>query len=636
VVYKARQVSLDRVVALKMILAGAHADAEQRDRFRREAEAAARLRHPNVVQVHEVGEAGGLPFLAMEHVEGPSLGQWLADRHARGSVGLALQDAALLVETVARAMDHAHRHGVVHRDLKPANILLQRSEVRGQKAEGSGQWSAGESGRSLPSDLCPLTSDLWPKVTDFGLAKRLDDTAPLTQTGAVLGTPSYMAPEQVWGKAVGPSADVYALGAILYECLTGRPPFVGETTLEVLEQVARQDPVPPGRLRPRLPRDLQTICLKCLEKDPPQRYATAGALAEDLRRFRAGEPIRARRTSAAERAVKWVKRRPVVAALTAAVMLTTLLAAGGWTWRELDRAAQRSAAALRRDSTARQAQQVLAQASELRAGGQRAQALAQARRAEGMLEHADGLEELRQQARDLVGDLQAEERGQRLLSQLGQALQRAGLFRESLRHYQRGYQLGAKDPAWRGRSTLPLRHAESLVALDENLPAVLKGTRPGSPGECLGYAQVCYHKQLYGASARFFETALTGKAGRLELGEGGKAAQWFNAACAAAKAGCGQGKDSTQHDEPQRSSWRKKALGWLQASLGHRRTQLAGDPQARAEARETLKLWQRTRALSGLRDPEALARLDPEEREVCRRFWADVAALLPRAEGNPQ
>jgi serine/threonine-protein kinase len=256
VVYKARQVKLDRVVALKMVLSGEHAGRAELARFRIEAEAVARLQHPNIVQVFEVGEAGGRPFFSLEFCPGGSLAERL-----RGTPLPALE-AARLVETLARAMDAAHRAGVVHRDLKPANVLLS--------ADGT------------------------PKVTDFGLAKRLHDSAGQTATGAVLGTASYMAPEQAEArKDVGPAADVYALGAILYECLTGRPPFQAATTLDTILQVVSDDPVPPRQLNPAVPRDLGAVCSKCLQKDPRRRYEGARALADDLACFAEGDPVAA-------------------------------------------------------------------------------------------------------------------------------------------------------------------------------------------------------------------------------------------------------------------------------------------------------------------------------------------------------
>jgi tetratricopeptide (TPR) repeat protein len=294
VVFKARQLSLNRTVALKMVLAGEHAGAEHLARFRAEAQALARLQHPNIVQVYEVGERDGHPFFSLEFVDGGSLAQKVS------GTPQPPRWAAELLETLARAVHAAHQARVVHRDLKPANVLL--------------------------------TGDGVPKVTDFGLAKCLpaEHGASLpggrTEAGAIMGTPGYMAPEQAAGKArlVGPAADVYALGAVLYELLTGRPPFRAETPLETILQVLEQEPASPGALNARVPRDLETVCLKCLEKDPKKRYASALDLAEDLRRFSAGEPIRARPVPGWERALKWARRRPAHAALAAAVLLAVL------------------------------------------------------------------------------------------------------------------------------------------------------------------------------------------------------------------------------------------------------------------------------------------------------------------------
>jgi WD40 repeat protein len=284
VVYRARQVRLGRVVALKVLLAGAHAGAQDLARFRAEAEAVARLQHPNVVQIYEVGEEGGRPYLALEYVEGGSLADKLK------GTPLPARAAARLAEALARAVHAAHEKGVVHRDLKPANVLL--------------------------------TPDSTPKVTDFGLAKRLDGATLHTQTGAVLGTPDFMAPEQAEGKPAGPAADVHALGALLYQMLTGRPPFLAENALDTLLRVRLDEPVPPSVLQPRTPRDLGTICLKCLQKEPGRRYATAAALADDLRRFLGGEPIQARPVSSWERAWKWARRRPAAAGLLGLAVVT--------------------------------------------------------------------------------------------------------------------------------------------------------------------------------------------------------------------------------------------------------------------------------------------------------------------------
>jgi eukaryotic-like serine/threonine-protein kinase len=344
IVYQARQVKLKRLVALKMILAGDEAEPQPLDRLRAEAEAVARLQHPNIVQLYEIGEHDGRPYLALEYVAGGSLEQRLH------GAPLPPEPAARLLAAVARAVHHAHRHGIVHRDLKPANILLRNDEGRMTNDERSPKPEArtpqGEGG-VRPSALgirhsfvISHSSFGIPKVTDFGLAKQLGSDSGRTHSGAILGTPSYMAPEQAEGKAktIGPAADVFALGTILYETLTGRPPFRGATVLETLEQVCSQEPVPPSRLQPKLPRDLETICLKCLHKEPPKRYGSAEALAEDLERFLAGEPVRARPTPAWERALKWARRRKAAAALLVVSTLALLGAVAGGLWAVEERA----------------------------------------------------------------------------------------------------------------------------------------------------------------------------------------------------------------------------------------------------------------------------------------------------------
>lgn len=308
VVYLARQVTLRRRVALKMVLAGAHLSPEQRDRFRAEAEAVARLQHPNIVQIFEIGEHEGQPFFSMEYVEGGSLARFLA------AGPLPCREAARLIETLARAMQHAHQRGVVHRDLKPGNILMQEEDGDAKTATPPGASAARR---------FPLTHV--PKITDFGLAKRLeDDNLVRTRTGAVLGTPSYMAPEQAEGRTdeVGPPADIYALGTVLYELLAGRPPFRGESMMKTLQQVISVDPAAPSTLRTEIDRDIETICLKALAKEPRQRYSSALALAQDLERYQAGEPIMARRIGPIPRMWRRVRRSP----LTAAALLFGLVA----------------------------------------------------------------------------------------------------------------------------------------------------------------------------------------------------------------------------------------------------------------------------------------------------------------------
>src|SRR5262245_27270552 len=276
VVYKARHLSLKRTVALKMILAGGHAGEHDRQRFRLEAEAVARVQHPNVVQIFEVGSHNGHDFLALEFIPGTTLAD-LCDGKPQSHAW-----AAQKLEVLARAVHYLHQQGVVHRDLKPGNVMLAH-------------------GTTL-------------KVMDFGLARQLEAAPGLTATGAVIGTPSFMAPEQAGGegKRVGPAADVWALGAILYYLLAGRPPFLVATTFDTLRQVVGAEPVRLRQLQPEVPRELETVCHRCLQKDPARRYASAAALAEDLRRFQAHEPILVRPAGVGERGVKWVRKNPAL------------------------------------------------------------------------------------------------------------------------------------------------------------------------------------------------------------------------------------------------------------------------------------------------------------------------------------
>jgi serine/threonine protein kinase len=271
VVYRARQVTLGRVVALKMILAGRLAHAEDVDRFHREAEAAARLQHPNIVAIFDVGEVDGQHYFTMEFIEGMSLGNKLAGGTLPGRV------AAGYLRRIARGVHHAHRQGVIHRDLKPSNVLIDNEDE--------------------------------PHITDFGLAKRIGGDKGHTVTGTVLGTPSYMAPEQAQGRRdIGPAADIYGLGAVLYELITGRPPFQAETPLDTAMQVIHNEPVPPRLLNPNVEHDLETICLKCLQKDPQHRYESAAALAEDLDHYLEGETISARSFNVLDRLARTLDR----------------------------------------------------------------------------------------------------------------------------------------------------------------------------------------------------------------------------------------------------------------------------------------------------------------------------------------
>lgn len=325
IVFKARQIGLNRIVALKIIRSPL-ATREEVCRFRREALAAAKLEHPNIVAVHEISHQLGFPYFSFEFVGGGSLAERVAERPIKAT------DAAAFIETLARAVAYAHSLGVVHRDLKPANILL--------------------------------TTDGQPKITDFGLAKLLtyagdedENQLQVTRTGAVLGTPCYMSPEQVSGHpgSVGPATDIYALGVIFYEMLTGRPPFQGESTIETFEQIRHFEPASPRRLRPQLPRDYETICLKCLEKEPPRRYRSATALADDLARALAGRPIVARPVRLHERCAKWLYRQPAIAALIAVVVAVSIAGATGviLQWRRAEEGWRRAEIVLRQVERAR-------------------------------------------------------------------------------------------------------------------------------------------------------------------------------------------------------------------------------------------------------------------------------------------
>ena len=298
IVYRARQVSLDRMVAVKMLLAGAFAGNDFVQRFRTEAAAAASLQHMNIVAIHEVGFAEGQHFFAMDYVKGLTLAQLVA----KGP--LAARQAATYLKSIAEAIHFAHERNVLHRDLKPSNVLIDSATDQ-------------------------------PRVTDFGLAKRLEAETELTLSGQLLGSPNYMSPEQAMAKrgTVGKRSDIYSLGAIFYHLLTGRPPFQGETLTDVLQQVVNDEPLAPHVLTPRISHDLETVCLKCLEKEPSRRYQTAQELAAELGRFLRDEPIHARSITRAERAWRWIRRNPVVTGLGVGLVLAIAVGFAGITWQ---------------------------------------------------------------------------------------------------------------------------------------------------------------------------------------------------------------------------------------------------------------------------------------------------------------
>jgi eukaryotic-like serine/threonine-protein kinase len=369
VVYKANQTKLNRLVALKMIRGGGEINAAQLERFRIEAEALARLRHPNVVQIFEVGEVMGRPYFSLELLEGGSLEDKIDDTPQTP------RSSAQLLATLGLAVQAAHEAGVIHRDLKPQNVLFDR--------DGS------------------------PKITDFGLAKRLDVDSGLTMTMQVMGTPSYMAPEQALGlnREIGPAADIYALGAILYTMLTGRPPLKGTDWRETLKMVADVEPVPPSRLQPKVPRDLETICLKCLAKAPHRRYASAGELADDLRRYADGRTILARRTPAWERGVKWTRRHPMTTTLTTLALAASILAVAVFAKLSADAGRRAKAEENRVAQVSDNAVKELLETDDLLTRGDLEQARLVLTRLETTLEPEPRLDQLHRRATDKLKDV---------------------------------------------------------------------------------------------------------------------------------------------------------------------------------------------------------------------------------------
>ncbi|MDG3005408.1 serine/threonine-protein kinase [Paludisphaera mucosa] len=409
VVYKARHLPLNRPVALKMLIAGAYAGPSERARFQREAEAVASLRHANIVAVYDVGDHEGCPYFTMELLEGGSLAQ------ALGGVPQPSRQSAELLITLAEAVQAAHRAGIVHRDLKPANILL--------------------------------TADGTPKIADFGLARHFDAAPELTWSGARIGTPSYMAPEQVNGKTgtIGPAADIYALGALLYEMLTGRPPFRGESATDTQRQVVDDEPVSPSRLNTKVPRDLETISLKCLSKEPQRRYASAAELGDDLRRLEEGRPIQARPVSSSERLWRWCRRNPTGTALlvTALAFLGVVVGSGFWLQRQ--QAVRRAETARREGQQSKAGEAVLEQAAALEKQGRWPDARAVLEAAPSLVD-TPALTELRRRVLHALADAhlmtELEEIPLRLVE--GRAPSGHRLYAEAFRQY--GITLPAPDP----------------------------------------------------------------------------------------------------------------------------------------------------------------------------------------------
>ncbi len=442
VVFQARQVSLNRLVALKMILAGQLADDTDIQRFHTEAEAAANLDHPGIVPIFEVGQHEGQHYFSMGFVEGQSLSQRIA------SGPLPAVEAAELIRRVADAIEYAHQRGVIHRDLKPANILLDRS--------GN------------------------PRVTDFGLAKKVQGDSGLTGSGQIMGTPSYMPPEQAGGKRgeVGPPADVYALGATLYCLLSGKPPFQAATVMDTVLQVIGDEPVPPRRLNPSVPRDLETICLKCLEKDPARRYPSAAALREDLRRFLAGEPIAARPVGRTERAWRWSRRNPLAAALITLVVVLTTAGTATITALWLRAETQRRAAV----------------AAGLRAERSRVEAVAASRRAEESREQAvaagQRAEANAATARHAVNDYLDRITASPQLQRPGLSGLRRDLLTRALSYYENFLRESAADPELRAEAANAQdRAAMILLELGETSKAVEAGQRAVALNEQLVHDQ---------------------------------------------------------------------------------------------------------------------------------------------------
>jgi hypothetical protein len=598
VVYQARQVGLNRTCALKMILAGGHASSAELLRFKAEGQAIARFQHPNIVQIFEVGEHEGRPFFSLEFCPGGSL-----DRKLVGTP-VEPKEAAGLVRALAQGMQAAHTANVIHRDLKSANVLLA--------ADGT------------------------PKVTDFGLAKRLDE-AGQTQTGAVMGTPSFMAPEQAQGKKdIGPAVDIYALGAILYECLTGRPPFKAATVFDTLAQVISDEAVSPRRLNAKVPVDLETICLKCLQKEPAKRYPSAANLADELERFLAGKPIEARPVGALERGWRWGWRNPVVAGLAAAVVLVLLVGSVVSTsfavlaskneQRATEKADKAAEEAERADRAAADAAREMARAKESekkaheekqRADGEAKRANDEAKKARAEMQRADAkTKEALQLAEDkkVARDRLLKEEKARVAAESDLADEKT-VRKKALENEKA---LVAAKYDW----------AQEKARQEKELLDVLSGKRkPANAAEQIKYAVLCALARRYAPATRLYADAFVEQ---LALTDDPKTGHRYTAACYAALAGCGQGQDAPSEDK-ERTRLRRQALDWLRADLTLWGKQAEkGTPEARAAVQKSLERWHKDTDLAGVRDSAALEKLPEAERSEWKKLWADVVALLKK------
>jgi serine/threonine-protein kinase len=578
-VFLAHDPLLGREVALKVPRAEALVTPELRERFHREARAASGLDHPNVVPVHEAGADGPVCYIASAYCPGISLAQWLREREGLVPAGAA----AALLAALADGVQHAHGRGVIHRDLKPSNVLLAEGGV--------------------------------PRITDFGLAKLLAaDDSQQTETGAILGTPSYMAPEQAAGgrAAVGPTADVYALGAILYEVLTGRPPFRGESGLEILMQARTCEPVPPGRLRPGLPRDLETICLKCLEKDPQRRYRTARELADDLGRFQRGEPIAARPAGRRERLVKWARRRPALAGLIAVAASAAAALAALGTLYHLDREASYAAVLKEKETALRE---------RAKAEEERGKAEKNFRAAEKQRRRADS------NLADALGTINAFHvrlSEGHLLNQPGQKAARLEVLREAAQFYRKLIREQSDSPAV--RAELGVAYLR-LAMITGELETHARGIRHAREGVAI--LEKLAREQPTGANTRSWLRGLL-ILGRLQVG----ARQMTEAERVARKTVAGA-------VELARRAPRDPQAVWLLASAHTHMGDVHGLAgrlrEAESSLREALEVLRRSprpaggRDLTALAEAQALGRLAVFYREVGQTRQAE--AMFQKALG---